>query len=104
MRNKKNLHNLDTLEKEILTHQLYVKELEHKLEKNTGHLRDNLPSYLSGSLACKQGKEYEKKKFLGAVLDNEYVHSFFSTLTTTAADKTGELLERLINKVIKKTD
>ncbi len=94
MRKKPPVHNLDTLEKEILRHKLRIMEIEDKLGKNVDHLQENFSAYVSGSLSCKSGDKHADK--------TSFFDSFISDIADKAANRASETVDRLLDKLFRK--
>lgn len=95
MKEKKNIHNLDSLEREIYRLKLQAKNMEGKLDKNLDYLQDNYWNMTMNSFFCKG----DSKKNGGG--SNFFRHEGFNaTINTIAgniADKASERLHSWMN-------
>lgn len=99
------IHNLDTLEKEILRLRLKAKTLEQEIGKNMDYLQDNYADMLLHSFTkTKKGQAYEKYTVLDSLLKNERLNATLNTLTQHIADKASEHIENLVDKLFKKNE
>ncbi len=101
MKRKKNIKDIDTLEKEIYRLKLEAKRTEDKFENNIDFLEKNYPSMVVNSFFC---GEKEKK-------DNGHSHSFFrseklnsilSSVTDHIAEKASDGIKDQIDKLFRK--
>lgn len=101
MKKQEPVKNMDTLEKEIFRSKLELKDRERRLVGNLDHFRDHFTSYVTGSFNCKHKEERKKSSFVDMIFNNEKVHSFVSGVAEKAAGKTGELLEKILDRFFK---
>jgi hypothetical protein len=88
------VHDLDSLEKEILRKKLELKEKEERLRRNLDDLQGNYLSYLSGSFFSRSKKSNGGKK--------QFFDSIISRVADKTADRAAETIDRLLNKLWKK--
>jgi hypothetical protein len=103
MKKAKNIHNLDTLEREIYRLQLEVKNMEQKFDRNFDHLQQNYSSMFMGSFFRRKKESDEgKSSFFDSFFKNENFHAAVSKITDRLADKAAEGIENLVDKIFHK--
>jgi len=96
----KNIHNLDSLEKEIYRLQLAAKLIEEKLDHNFDHLHENFSSMAMNSFFCsKKNKSSEKDNLFSEVLNNEKLNSVLSKVTDRMAERAADGVTKLVDKI-----
>ena len=99
----KNIHNLDTLEREIYRLKLEAKNIEEKLDRNLDHLQDNCFSMTMNSVFGKSRQHDESKGgFFDSFLKNESFNAAINKMTENIADKAATGIEILIDKLFHK--
>jgi hypothetical protein len=103
MKKTRNIHNLDSLEKEIHRLKLDARNTEEKLDGNVEHFRKNFFSLFVNSLFCKKpASENGKESFFESALKNDKLGLFFSKITDRVADRAVAGLESLVEKTFRK--
>ncbi|MBL0234698.1 MAG: hypothetical protein IPQ08_13720 [Chitinophagaceae bacterium] len=96
------IHNLDTLEKEILRLKLRQKDAEHKLDKQWGKARSHFGSMLWNSFRRKKDETKESPGFFESLVQNDIVedtiHRFSEKISGKLADVVSHLFERFFKK------
>jgi hypothetical protein len=100
---EKKIHNIDSLEKEILRLQLKAKESERKLEKQFEKLKSNFGSMVLRSFRKKKEETERSASFVDSVLGNEKVNSAVTSLGEKVAAKLSGSLERLVDRLFGKS-
>ena len=90
MKGEKNIHNLDSLEREIYRLKLEAKNLEGKLDKNLDYLQGNYFNLTMNSFFCRD----DSKKNAGAAhfFKHEGFNATINTIAGNIADKASERL------------
>ena len=103
MKKAKNIHNLDTLEKEIYRLKLSANNIEEKLDKNFEYLQHNYYSMIMNSFFHKKKHEQKGKNgFFDSFFKNENFNGFISKITDHIADRTLDGIDSLIDKIFNK--
>lgn len=91
MKKTKNIHNLDTLDREIYRLKLEAKGTEDKLDKNLDHLQENYWSMTMNSLFCRDdNKKSGENSFWKNVSKHEDFNAAVNTIAGNIADKASE--------------
>jgi hypothetical protein len=93
MKESQPIHDLDSLEKEILRKKLHLKENEERLRRNLDDLQGNYLSYLRGMFFSSSKKSGNKKQFFDSIV---------SRVADKTADRAAETVDRFLNKFWKK--
>jgi len=99
MKQAENIHNLDTLEKEIYRLKLKAKNIEEKWDDNFEKLQHNYPSMFMNSFF--QKKKEEKTNGNG-FFKNDALNAVVNKVTDRVADRAAEGIENLVNKIFHK--
>lgn len=98
-----NIHNLDTLEREIYRLRLVVKEKEDKMEDNWFRLQKNFPSILFNSISCREKeKENGKESFFGSAFRNEKLNKFIDKIIDQLSDRAANGAEHFFEKIFRR--
>jgi hypothetical protein len=93
MKKEKNIHNLDSLDRELYRLNLEAKNLEEKLDHNLDHLQEN---YLSMTMNSVFGRHENKNNgdngFWKSFVKNEGFNSAVKTIAGNVAAKAAEEL------------
>lgn len=101
MKKAKNIHNLDSLEKEIYRLKLEAKNIEGKLEQNFEHLQDNYYSMTMNSFFKKSERHHEAKSgFFDSFFKSESFNAAIHKATDHIASRAAESIEDLVDKII----
>jgi hypothetical protein len=99
----KNIHNLDSLEREIYRLRLEAKNMEQQLDKNLSYLQKHYSSMTLHSIfQQKEPKELLKEKILHSVWENEKLQQALGKIVDHLVDKTVEGAETVFDKVFHK--
>jgi len=100
MEKSKDIHNLDSLEKEIYRLKLEAKIIEEKLDHNLEHLQVNFPSMAMNSFFSQRKKKGEENDGLfGSFLKNEGLNSVADKITAHIASRAADSIDKLIDKL-----
>jgi F0F1-type ATP synthase delta subunit len=103
MGKSKNIHSLDSLEREIYRLRLEAKNIEKKIDHNLEHLQESFSSMAMNSFfRKKKTTEAEKDSFFGSFLKNEKLNAAFNKITDHIADRAAEVIDQLIDKFFHK--
>jgi hypothetical protein len=103
MKKAKNLHNLDSLEREIYRLTLEAKNIEEKLDNNLAHLEENFSSITMNSFfGKKKNRENEQASFFTSLLKNEKLTTVVDKITDRIADRAAEGIDKLLDKMFHK--
>jgi hypothetical protein len=103
MKKAMNIHNLDSLEREIYRLKLEAKNIEEKLDQNLEHLHGNFSSIAMNSFFHeKKNKEEEKDYIFGSFLKNEKLNAFVNKITDHITERAEEGIDKLIDKIFHK--
>jgi hypothetical protein len=100
MKEKKNIHNLDSLEREIYRLKLQAKNMEGKLDKNLDYLQENYLSMTMNSFFC---QDDGKKSRGGSNFKHEGLNATINTIAGNIADKASERLHSWMNNFFGKS-
>src|SRR6185503_2802722 len=103
MKKAKNIHSLDSLEREIYRLKLEAKSIEEKLDHNFEHLQENFSSITMNSFCSKKkNKENEKDGLFGSFLKSEKLNTVADKITDHVANRAAEGIDKLIDKIFHK--
>ena len=103
MKKERNIHNLDSLEKEIHLLQLEAKQIAEKLDHNFDHLHENLVSMAMNSFFCsKKSKSHDKENLFTELLNNDKMNSVIGKVTDRMAERAANGIDKLVDKVFSK--
>lgn len=90
MAQRRHIHNIDTLEREIYRLQLHSKNMEQRIDENFSYLQKNFSSMAMGSIFSKKsGKSEIKDQILGSIFSNEKLQGAL-----------GRVIDHLIDKIV----
>ena len=99
----KNIHNLDSLEKEIYRLQLEAKHIGEKLDDNIEHLQENFSSIAMNSITCsKKKKSNENGSAFGDFLNNDKLNSVVGRVTDRIVERAADGIDKLVDKIFSK--
>jgi len=103
------IKNIESLDEEIKRLQHKAKSLEGKLDDNLDYLQDNyssmiLNSVLPGVAGGINVKNSVAGTIAGLVLGNERIQGVISKVATHFIDKAADGLDKLADKIVKKTE
>lgn len=100
---KHRIHNMDTLEKEILRLRLQQKDTEQQLERQWGKLRHNFGSMVFNSFRKKKEEEEDGRPgFIESFLKNEKVEWAIHNISDKIGTKLSGIISNLFDKFFKK--
>lgn len=103
MKKAKNIHNLDSLEREIYRLQLEAKNMERQFDRNFEHVQQHYSSMFMNSFFRRRKEEGEaKSSFFASFFQNENIHAAVTKITDRIADKAAEAIDALMNKFFHK--
>ena len=103
MKQTGNIHNLDTLEKEIYRLKLKAKNIEEKWDDNFEKLQHNYPSMFMNSFFQKKKEEKTNGNgFFTSFFKNDALNAVANKVTDRMADKAAEGIENLVDKIFNK--
>ena len=103
MKKKKNIKDIDTLEKEIYRLKLEAKRTGDKFENNIDFLEKNYPSMVVNSFFSGE-HEHEKKDIRSnhSFFRSERLNSILSSVTDHIAEKASDGIKDQIDKLFRK--
>jgi hypothetical protein len=103
MKKIKNIHNLNSLKREIYRLQGEAKNIEEKLDRNFERLEENFPSMVMNSFFHKKrNKEDEKDSYFSSFLKNERINAVVNKITGHITDGAEKKIDELMNKIFNK--
>jgi len=103
MKKGRNIHNLDSLEREIYRLKLEAKNISEKMDRNFEHFHGNFSSITMNSFCRKEKKkEGETESLFGSFLKNEKLNNFAGKITDRIANRAAESIDKLIDKIFHK--
>jgi hypothetical protein len=103
MKKAKNIHNLDTLDKEIYRLKLEAKNIEDKLDDNFEKLRHNWFSMSMNSIFHKKkNEESSKSHFFDSFFKNDGFNAVVNKITDHIANRASDGIDSLIDKIFHK--
>lgn len=100
MKHNRNIHNADTLEKEIYRLKLEANKIETKLDDNFQRLHQNFSSVFTDTFFHK--KKEEKNSFFDSFFKNEHFTNTVNKMGEHVSNKAAEKVESLIDKLFQK--
>ena len=100
MKNKQRIHDLETLDAEILRQQLDLKESSQKMESDIRYMRNHFFKIARNSLK-KEAAEYDAS-FFDPLFKNDHVRHAITGITNRIVDHTGEAIGNLIDGLFAK--
>jgi len=98
MREKENIHNLDSLEREIYRLNSEAKNIEEKLDKNLDYLQDNCWTMTMNSLFSKnESRKNGDTGFWKNFFKHEGFNTTINTIAGNIADRASEGLHGWMN-------
>ena len=101
MKKKKNIRDIDTLEKEIYRLKLEAKRTEDKFENNIDFLEKNYPSMVVNSFFCGE-KEKKDNRSNHSFFKSERLNSILSNVTDHIAERASDGIKDQIDKLFGK--
>jgi hypothetical protein len=102
MKRSKNIHNIDSLRREIYRLELEAKNIENELGKNFGYLRQNYSSMATGSFFSGKKKENPGKGIFNSFIKNENVASFMNNISGHISERVLENIDGLIDSAFRR--
>jgi len=103
MKQAENIHNLDTLEKEIYRLKLKAKNIEEKWDDNFEKLQHNYPSMFMNSFFLKKNeKKTNGNGFFTSFFKNDALNTVLNKVTDRVADRAAEGIENFVDKIFHK--
>ncbi|MEI9908206.1 MAG: hypothetical protein WDO71_00135 [Bacteroidota bacterium] len=103
MKKAKNIHSIDSLEREIYRLQVEAKSIEEKLDGSIDYLQRNYSAMFVNSIfAMRKDKEEGKSGFFDSFFKNEHFNAAVNKITDRIADRAGEGIDTLIDKIFHK--
>jgi hypothetical protein len=103
MKKGNNIHNLDTLEREIYRLRLEAKNREDKLDDNWEYLQKNFPKLLINSFSCtNKSKANGKESFFRSAFKNEKLNIFIDKIVDRFSDRAADGIDHLFEKIFHK--
>ena len=103
MKQAGNIHNLDTLEKEIYKLKLKAKNIEEKLDDNLEKFQHNYSSMFMNSFFRKKKQEKTNGNgFFESAFKNDGFNAIINKVTDRVAERAVEGLENLVDKIFHK--
>lgn len=96
MKKTKNIHNLDSLEREIYRLRLEAKKTGEKLDVNFDYLHENFDSLLMNSLSKSNMQNKEKSNFLISTLKNRALNAVLTKITSHFADRALKSIDKFV--------
>ena len=100
MKKKKNIKDIDTLEKEIYRLKLEAKRTEDKFENNIDYLERNYPSMVVNSFFS--GEKEKENGSSHSFFRSERLNSILSSVTDHIAEKASDGIKDQIDKLFGK--
>ncbi|MDP4261304.1 MAG: hypothetical protein Q8941_02125 [Bacteroidota bacterium] len=102
MKRAKNIHNLDTLEREMYRLKLEARNIEEKLDHNLDHLQENYFSMTMNSIFRNKKEGEGKAGFFESFFKSESFNAAVNKITEHIVDKAAAGIENLIDKIFRK--
>src|SRR5437870_1380368 len=103
MKKAKNIHDLDSLDRELYRLKLEAKKLEEKLDHNLDHLQENYLSMTMNSVFFRhENKKNGDNGFWKSFVRNEGFNSAVNTIAGNVASKAAEGLTDWMAKFVNK--
>ncbi len=100
MATSKNIHSLQSLEKEIYKLQLKAKAIEQELDENFEHLQDNFHGMAWNSLIrYKRSSQSWSAGIVQGILSQERLQDALARLVSWLADKLSEGADSLLDRL-----
>lgn len=100
MKKATNIHNLDTLEREIYRLQVEAKNMEKKFDRNCNYLQHHYSSmFVNSFFRRKRDSDEGKKNFFESFFNNDKFHAAITAISDRLADKATEIIEKLMAKI-----
>jgi hypothetical protein len=104
-KSRRRINSLQSLDKEIYRLKLEAKRMEEKMDENFDQLQENFFSMTLNSLLHRRWKnESWSTNIVAGLLNNERLQNALSKLISYAAEKTGEGLDALLNRIFMKKE
>ena len=103
MKKAKNIHGLDSLEREIYRLKLEARRIEDKMDHNLEHLQENFTSMTMKSFCSKRtNKEEGKESLFGSFLKSERLNSVADKITDHIAGRAANGIDKVLDKLFHK--
>lgn len=103
MKKVKNIHNLDSLEREIYRLRLEAKRQEDKLDDNWEYLQKNFPALLLNSISCRKKDDTNgKENFFRSAFRNEKFNAFVDKIVDRFSDRAAKGVDHFFEKIFHK--
>jgi hypothetical protein len=103
MKKAKDIHNLDSLEREIYRLKLEAKSIKEKMDHNLEQLQDDFSSMAMNSFFCRRKNRGEdNENFFESILKNEKLNKVVDKVTDHIANRAAESIDELIDKIFHK--
>ena len=102
MKKTRNIHNIDTLEREIYRLKLEARNIEDRLDSNLDHLQQNYFSMTMNSVFCTEDKKKDANGFWNSFSKNDGFASAMNSIAGTIAGKAAEAFESWVHKFTNK--
>jgi hypothetical protein len=99
---KNDIHNLDTLDKEIYRQQLVLKESSKKMEDDLAYVRDNFFTLAKNSIKKERKKEEGGSSLFDRLLRNDHVQEVVSGITDRITDHASKAISHLVDRLFQK--
>lgn len=98
------IHNIDSLEKEILRLQLRQKDTEHQLDRQWGKMRQHFGSIIWNSFRRRKDEEEKEERsgFFEGFLRNDKVDETLHNISDKISGKLSDVVNQLFEKFFKK--
>jgi hypothetical protein len=98
MKKSKNIHNIDSLEREIYRLKLEVKNIEEKLDDNFTHLQQNFSSMAMNSFLSGRKIGSPQEGLFNSFIKNEAAASFLNKISGHIGNRVMENIDSLIDR------
>lgn len=103
MKKGSNIHNLDTLEREIYRLRLEAKNKEDKLNDNFEHLQKHFPHLLINSFSCRKKYQNNREEDIsGSIFKNEKLNLFINKIADKISERASDGIDHLFDKIFNK--
>ena len=103
MKKAKNIHNLESLEREIYRLKQEAKSIEEKLDHNFEHLQENFSSITMNSFCSKKkNNENGKAGLFASFLKDEKLNTVADKIKDHVASRAAEGIDKFIDKIFHK--
>jgi len=99
MKKSKDIHNMDSLQREIYRLKLEARDIEDKLDDNFDYLQQNYSSMTMNSFLPGEKKGNPGKGIFSSFIKNENVASFMNNISGHITERVLENIDGLIDGV-----